>query len=395
MDRREVLLKRILPLLVLVAGGGIAYWLIATEPKPEKESPASPGQMVETTVATRTREQITIRAQGTVVPARSVNVQARVAGEIIAVNPDLKPGGVLREGAPLVTIDPADFKLLVARRETELSEARAQLALEQGRQDVAQEEWALFRKEFATDAQAPGLALREPQRAAAEAQVARAQAALDQARLELARTRVTAPFHALVLEESAAEGQYVQPPQSIAQLVGADRFWVRAVVPPDQIGYIDIPSAPGEKGSPVEVLLELGPDLRRFDGYVSRLEGRLDEQSRLARLIVTVPNPLGAGGAGAGADFPLLLNAYVTVVIAAQETLDAFVVPRAALHAGNQAYVFDDGRLRIRTLDIAWERENAMLVRAGLEEGDLLITSNIASPVEGMRLRLAPAKASP
>lgn len=407
MNKKEMLLRRVLPVLVLVIGGILAYALIATQPQPKKIAEKVPGLLVETVAVRKTSEQLNVIAQGTVIPARSVTIQPQVTGTILKVNPSLKPGGILRAGEPMVTIDPADFKLAVAQRETELNEARAQMALEQGRQTIAEDEWKVFKEEFGADVQKPDLALRKPQLASARAKVERAEAALQQAQLQLERTQINAPFHALVVEESAAEGQFVQPQQSIAQLVGADRFWVRASVPPDKIPFIDIPFNDNEKGSPAQVILDLGLEEVRFEGYVSRLEGRVDEQSRMAQLIITIPEPLGAFAQDPAQEesglssqkFPLLLNAYVDVVIQGAQSIEVFAVPRSALHEGNKVYVYEDGKsngeLRIRTLDIVWERQDEVLARAGLQEGDRLITSSIPAPVEGMRLRLAAAAEAP
>lgn len=400
MNKEEMLLRRVLPLLVLLAGGALAYWLVATAPKPQRTETKTQGALVKTITVRKTLEELNVSVQGTVVPARRVNVLPQVSGTILTVNPELKPGGILREGERMITIDPADFRLAVEQRETELKEARAQLALEQGRQTVAQSEWELFKEEFDVAAQEPELALREPQLASARARVSRAEAALKAARLQLQRTQIDAPFHALVVEESAAEGQFVQPQQSIAQLVGAERFWVRTYVQPDKIPFIDIPLGEGSKGSSAQVLLDLGSEQIRFDGYVSRLEGSLDEQSRMAQLIVTIPDPLGLRAKSSAKTrkdrekFPLLLNAYVNVLIQAEQPAEVFVIPRSAVHGGNKVYIYDGGddggKLRVRELDILWERRDAVLARSGLEEGDRLITSNLSSPIAGMPLRLAP-----
>jgi RND family efflux transporter MFP subunit len=398
MNKKTLLPKRLLPLAVLLIGAAIAWWLVSTSPEPKKSEKKPPGVLVETIVVSKETEQLRVHVQGTVVPARRVTVLPQVSGRILSVHPSLQPGGILREGERMITIDPSDFRLAMEQRETELKEARAQLELEQGRRSVAQSEWELFKEEFKEGLdmpeQKPELALREPQLAAARARVSRAEAAVKAARLQLERTQIDAPFHALVLEESAAEGQFVSPQQSIAQLVGADRFWVRTAVQPERIPYIDIPLDDSRKGSPAEVVLDLGAEEVRFDGYVSRLEGRLDEQSRMAQLIVTIPDPLGARteqprGDDAKEKFPLLLNAYVDVIIEAGKPVEVFVVPRTAVRGGNQVYVYDNGRLRIRKLDILWERQDAVLARGGLQEGEQLIVSNLSSPVQGMALRLA------
>jgi hypothetical protein len=58
-----------------------------------------------------------------------------------------------------------------------------------------------------------------------------------------------------------------------------------------------------------------------------------------------------------------------------------------------------DGKLEIRPVEIAWRRPADVLVTAGLEAGDKLVTSTIPAPVAGMTLRARgeteQAKASP
>jgi len=322
---------------------------------------------------------------GLVVPARAVTLQPRVAGQIIGVMADLEPGGIVEADSTIVTIDPADYELAVRQREADLAERRAQLASQQVDFESRRrlhEDRVISTTEFAAAEAAHESAL---------AQVANAEAALERARLDLSRTSVTVPFDALVVEENSEIGAMAGTSTDLAELVGIDRFWVELSVPVDDLKWIELPH--GDKpGS--EVLLSdpaaWGPDEHRT-GRIVRFTSSVDEQSRMATLLVEVMDPLGRTPENEGAP-SLLIGSYLRGDIMGRVVPDTVAIDRRHLRSGNSAWVMDeDGRLQIRDVEIAWRGPDEVYVADGLEEGDLLVTSNLPTPVEGMRLRTSSA----
>lgn len=395
-SRKQHRLTVILPLAIIGIGGLISFWLVASSPETEKRQRQQQGLQVKTRMIERREHRLEVHAQGNVVPAKQIRLHPQVSGMVLTVHPNLAPGGIIRKGEQLVQIDPADYRLAVKQRQSERKEASAAFALEQGRHDVAEEEWELFDRQFEQPAPGTaGLALREPQLQSAKARLQRAQASLQQARLQLERTSMPAPFDALVVEESVDEGQQVQPQQAIATLVGAHQFWVRVSVPPAKIHAIDIPDSDARGGATAEVVLDLGGKEHRYQGQVIRMEGGLEPRSRMAQLIVAVDDPLGLHDAmrePKTQHFPLLLDAYVDVIINGAQPVQATAVPREAIHNGDEVYIYRDGKLEIRKPEFIWEREEEVLVGTGLRETERVIISPIPAPVEGMSLRQADAQ---
>ena len=101
------------------------------------------------------------------------------------------------KGDLLLRIDPADFENAVSISKSELEQAEASLAIEEGRQSLAKKELALL--EGTIDEINRALVLREPQIASIRAEVNAAQAAVERAQLDLDRTSVFAPFDAQIL----------------------------------------------------------------------------------------------------------------------------------------------------------------------------------------------------
>ncbi len=376
--------------LVLAFGLVVARAIIQARPEAALRSPDDSGVLVEVAEVKRLPRRIDIEAQGTVLPAQRVVVQPQVSGRIAFVMPQLAPGTLLREGDVIFAIEDADFRLAVARATAAVAEAAAQLELEQGRGRVAEREWELFRNELDVEQMEASLALREPQLRSRLSAVHTTRAALARARLDLERTVVRSPFNAVVLAESIEVGQTVTPQSQAVNLAGTDAFWVRAAVRTDELEQLRVPGLHGDvEGS--RALVRLDPETDDvLPGRVVRLLGDLDTAGRMARVLVEVEDPLGLGrGAGGPAGRGLLLlDSYVDLLLEGGTIRDLFEVPRDWLQEGEHLWMYQGDELERRPVDVAWRFEDSVLIETGLTEGDLVVTSRIATPIEGMKLRL-------
>ncbi len=390
---KAVMARLALVVLVLVVGLVVAAAIIANRPEAEQARPEDAGVLVEVAEVRRLPRRIDIEAQGTVVPARRVIVKPQVGGRIVYAAPDLAPGTILREGDPIFSIEDADFKLTVARATAALTEAAAQLQLEQGRGRVAEREWELFENELSDEQKEASLALREPQLRSRLSAVQTARANLAQARLDLERTVVRSPFNAVVLAETIEVGEAVTPQSETVTLVGTDTFWVRAAVRTDELDQLRVPGLQGAvRGS--EALVRLDPESGAVRaGRVVRLLGDLDTAGRMARVLVEVDDPLGldraAAEAAGGGRGLLLLDSYVDLLLEGAEVRDLFEVPRDWLHDGKQLWIYDEESLETRPVEVVWRFEDSVCIDAGLSDGDLVVTSRLATPIDGMKLRVA------
>ncbi len=151
-----------------------------------------------------------------------------------------------------------------------------------------------------------------------------------------------------------------------------------------QLALIRLPDGEGGGGAAAEVVLTDG---RKRQGRVIRRLPDLETGARMARVIVEVRDPLGLFMKG---EAPLLLQDYVRVRIEGTELRDVYPIPRTALRDGRVVWLLDgDSRLRLSPVETVWGGETKVLVRGRLPEGARVITSGLAAPVEGMRLRLS------
>jgi multidrug efflux pump subunit AcrA (membrane-fusion protein) len=270
-----------------------------------------------------------------------------------------------------------------------VAQAQYEVKLEQGAQEIARHEWKLLGVEETASEQDRELALRKPHLIKANAALEAANAGLREAKLDLERTTIIAPFNAIVKTESVDIGAQVTPQSQLGTLVGTDEYWVRAAVPVDQLGWIRFPGADGEGGSTATIRQQLGTDVHNdWTGRVVRLMGDLEPEGRMARVLVSVQDPLRLSS-GEKAGLPLLIGSYVSVVIEGREVRDVIPVPRTALRDGDSVWIMNDqNKLEICHVNVVWRSRDTVWVRDGIEPGQRLVVTDLPAPVEGMGLTL-------
>ncbi|WP_421903107.1 efflux RND transporter periplasmic adaptor subunit [Maridesulfovibrio sp.] len=383
---KQIGLKGLLPLIIVVGAVIGAKALIATKPVAKKKAPVVSAPLVNVSVLEVKDFQVSTPVMGTVEAAREINLEPQVSGKVISVSDSFIPGGYFEKGAEVLRIDPLDYELAVKQQEAVVTEAEYNLKLESGQQRVAGREWKLLKKSSGGTMQEAELALRKPHLQKAQADLSSAKAKLKQARIDLARTRVKAPFACMIVSKSADLGAHLSLNETIASLVGTDEFWVLVSVPVDRLESIDIPSAENSfKGSKALVRMGSGKTAVEREGQVLRLLPSLESKGRMARIIVSVKDPLNLKG---GEVRPLLLGSYVNVYIDSGMLEKVIAIPRTAFRDNNTIWIMKEGSLLdIRTVDPIWRDQGYVYLNTGVADGEKLVVTDISAPLQNMKLR--------
>lgn len=370
---RKIIVSTLSVILVL-ASLVVARILIRTAPRAERKQPPKMAPLVDTERLQASGQTVVLQLTGIVMPAEDILLRARVSGEIVAMAPEFIDGGHLEQGTEILCIDPVDYELALADAQAQLEQARFNYKLELGRQDVARREWELLKTGDASELEKE-LALRIPHLAASKAALEAAESALEKAKLNLARTRIHAPFDAVVLERRINIGSQASLQDVLAHLAGTDSYWVQVSIPVDRLDWIEIP------GSAARIISNSGA-VR--DGRVIRLLGDLEEKGRMARLLVEVRDPLCILPEQAGQK-SLLLGEYVRTEISGRRLEQVFTIPRKALRENSAVWIAgEDGRLDIRHAEVLWRDAEQVIIRDGFRDGERLIVSDLTAPVPGM-----------
>ena len=386
-------LRLLLPTIVVIAAVAVAAWLLQTGPQAKPRPKVRNATIVDVRPVKFDRQATTISVMGTVIPKREVILKPQVSGRIISMSDKLIPGGRVAKDEPLLTIDPSDYQLAVQQLASEVARVEADWQIELGRQRVARKEYELL-GETVTDEE-KALMLREPQLANIKAVLDATKARLEQARLDLQRTVVTAPFNAVVISREIDLGTSVSPSATLATLVGSDSYWIDALVPSSLLKWISTGQEGRADGSQVRVYDSAAWGAAQYRaGRVLGLTAMVEEQGRMAKLLVEIPDPL-ALRTGAKGQPELLLGSYVRAEIDGASVPQAALVERDLVRDGSRLWIMDErNTLDIRPVEIAFRGQEYVLVTGGIREGERLITSNLPSPVEGMSLRTMAAESA-
>lgn len=380
--------------LVLLVAAAVLVVVFSTEPTATRGGAVKQTAMlVEVTPVERGAFRPVFVVTGTVEPAQEVELRARVSGKVVELAPSFTPGGFVEKGDMLLRVDSADYRNALSQEESELGQALLNLELELGQQSIAREEFGLV--EGTVSEQAETLSLRKPQLNAALTRVEAARAAVRQAKLEIGRTRIEAPFDAHVLERAANVGSQVSPEQSLGRLVGIAEYWVIAAVPLDRLRWLSVPQAPEGEGSQVQIRNRVAwPEGVTRRGSIKQLIGALDTETRLAPLVISIPDPL-ARSEQTPDDAPrLIVGEFVEARLEGERIDDVVRLERDYVRKNDTAWVMKDDALEIRQLTITLRDARYAYVAEGLDEGDRVVTTNLSSVTAGAPLRVESAEAA-
>lgn len=377
----------LIPLAVLLGAVLGARALILAKPEIPKATRREDPVFVELMQLERSDRRLEVKAFGTVVPHRELEVQNQVMGRVTQQHPGLVEGGLVPAGAELVRIDDRDYRFEVEQAEARVRTAEAQLEVEMGRQAIAKREFELLKETVQQNQADERLALRKPFLMQREADLAAARSALSFRKTQLERTVIKAPFAGLVIEEQVEPDRLLTMGARLGRIVATDVFRVVVTLPMGDLDQVALPDAEGAGGSPVTVSLDLGRGREAtWPGRVVKVLGQVSQAGRLARVMVLVDDPLGLEAAHAGRQ-RLLLGSYVQVAIGGPAIEGVYAIPRGALRLGDVVWAMgENDRLEVLPVTIARRTATEVWISEGLEGDERIVTSALAVAAEGLLL---------
>lgn len=370
--------------LILLIAGAIAFYFVFNPKISEKdEQDKDVTVFVETQVFDKGSYPVVIQAMGRIVPAREVLLKAQVSGEVLSVSDAFIPGGYFAEGAPILNIDPSDYELNVKAQEAVLQQAQAALRLEKGQQAIARDELKILERTTGRKLANKDLALRRPQLEQARADIASAQASLDIAKLNLERTALKAPFNSIVTVRNTNVGNVINTGEHLATLVDVDEYWIEAEIPVHDLRWINT----SDHRYHADILEPRSP--RKRTGYVKRITGIVDENSRLARVLVGVADPLlRLNNDNADTAFILNLYDFVRLKITGNTLHNIYRLPQNLVRDGDVVWIYNDGKLDILPVNIVREDREYTYIDTQIAPHAAIITSDLLTPIHGMDISL-------
>lgn len=378
---------------ILLAGVAITTLIFSTEPEAETEgATVQTAMLVDVTEVEEGTFEPVIVATGTVQPVEDVLLSPLVSGQIIKRDPAFTPGGFVKKNEVLLQIDPSDYRNTLDLRKSELMQSQTTLDTEMGRQQIASQDLQLIVDDslFGSNPlseEERQLVLRKPQLSAVKATIEASKASMKQAQLNLERTTIRAPFDAHILTQNVTTGSQVSQGDNLGRIVGTDYYWVNATVPVSKLQWLKFPQDNSEKGSPVRIENSTTWPKGTFrQGYLDRQIGALDGQTRLARVLVRVEDPLAQNDTTKNKS-KLIIGSFVEVFINASPIKNVVRLNKDHIRSSETVWVMKDDKLEIRQVDISLTDDEYAYISSGLENGDKVVTTDLSTVSNGIGLR--------
>ncbi|WP_313904106.1 efflux RND transporter periplasmic adaptor subunit [Thalassotalea sp. PS06] len=369
-------IKRImLPIVIIVAGVGSLMGLSSMREPPEEKPQEEVVPIVAVKDVTLGSLSLDVSSYGVMLPKYETQLIAQVSGQIVELSDTFVRGGFVEKGQLLAQIDPSDYEAALVDAEANLASAQAALELEKAQGKVAEREWQRIKDTSPTE-----LSLRKPQLAQEMARVKAAEAAVKRARRNLDRTKIIAPYHALISDRTVGLGAVVGMGNPMGTIMSVDTGEIRLPVANNQLRFLNEQGV----GSTVNLMSDqVGKD-SSWQGTIVRSEGVIDNQSRMSYLVVEVNDPYGLKEDKT----PLKFGTYLNATIEGIKISDAAIIPRHLVQDKKIAIMNNNDELEYRAIKIMRQQGKSVVVNQGLHNGDRIITSAMDYPLPGMKLAL-------
>jgi len=201
---------------------------------------------------------------------------------------------------------------------------------------------------------------------------------LEQSRTIKKNLHIHSPFHGIIVDIGAREGQFVTPQTELYLMADLSRVWVYADIYEQDLPWVAV--------GDVATMEVTGIPGERFEGRITYIYPYLESKSRTIKVRLEFVNP----------GLRLKPDMYANVTIAADPRDAAIVVPSEAIvRSGNREQIFidlGDGKFEPREVTTGVAADGLTQILDGVDEGERVVTSSQFLIDSESKLREATAK---
>jgi multidrug efflux system membrane fusion protein len=309
---------------------------------------------------------------GAITPINTITIKSRVDGQLISVH--FKEGDEVKQGDPLIDIDPHPYQAVVEQTEGQLQRDEALLAnarVDQTRYTTLLAQDAIPEQQLATQQ-----ALVKQY----EGTVKNDQGLLDAAKVNLGYTHIVAPISGVVGLRLVDPGNIVHASDANGMLVLTQLQPISVIftVAEDQLAPIVQKVRAGQKLAVDAYDRELKNKIAT--GYLATLDNEIDQTTGTLKLRAIFPNDNRA----------LFPNQFVNARLLLQEKTGATLLQSAAIQRNAQnTYVYlikPDQTVTIRNVTTGTTEAAQTEITSGLAPNDLVVMTGVDKLEEGSKV---------
>lgn len=407
----KFMIKFFIPLLILGAGFAGFNYLKSTKEVPTPKPPEERSWNVSALQAELKPVQAQFKLYGSLIAARSVDLRALVAGEVVEVSENLQEGAEVIQGEVLLVIDPFEYEAAMTERRASLLEARAKLdefrakdksdrlmlardreILELDEKNVTRSEklkkkgnisdraldtaiTTLNRQKQTVEQRESQLKIQQAKITQQQAVISRLEVNLKRAERDLRNTQLKAPFSGYLENITAELGKRVDNRDQVASLVDSKEYEVKFQLPGKSYG--SLLSTPEKViGRKVKIVWTSSGEKYAFDGTIKRIGSQIvSDTGGIEIFAVLDPSE----------SLKLIRpGAFVEVHAPGPVFDNSVLVPEQAVFEDKYVYVIEESRLVKRAIQIEFQQGVNHIITGNLKSGDKILTTRFAEVGPGI-----------
>lgn len=287
---------------------------------------------------------------GSILANEEVELRSEISGKIVQIL--FKEGAYVNKGDLLVKINDADLQAQLRKAESKVKlvedREERQRQLVQG-QMISQEDYESTLNDL---------------------QASKAEYDLIQAQID--KTEIKAPFSGIIGLREVSEGSFVTTSTVIARLQNLSNLKIDFAIPQKYADEVKI----GD-----ELTFTLSSSENEYIAKIYAIEPKIDPSTRTLKLRAVCSSSYKN----------LFPGAFVNVQLIIKESDNAILIPTVAVVPelkGQSVYVYNNGTVNTRKIDLGVRKANSVQIVSGLSEGDTVITSGILQIRPGAKVKI-------
>ena len=346
----------LIPLTILIGAVLLVAFLIKTKPETKQSQPSKIIPRVEVLQVKTATHTPWIESFGTVRSYYETDLSSLSGGEVIKVSPRFQAGESVSKGEVLLEVNTADYVANLAKQKAAVATAKQNLLSEEAHARIAKNNWLSSGR---TLEKATPYTLRTPHVEAAKSLLESAKAALVQAELDLTRTKVVAPYDAIIQTRSVSPGEVINSGAgfgagtSLGRIIARNKAEVRLPLTPGEVKQLKLPLAfrhpqnPRIKATDANEINKTHEALdvhlsspaypgSHWIGKITRTEVSIDPTNQVVFVVAEIDHPFDTPGTA-----PLPIGTFVKTRIQGKVLKNTLELPESAIIDDQYIWVTD------------------------------------------------------
>ncbi len=380
MENRNKKVQIFIVFLLIICGILFLLLMKLLKPEIEKKAPVIYFPKAFVIKSEIISHNVIVKGHGSVKPLNEIQIIPETSGKIVYVSENFINGGIFKKGEVLLKIDPVDYQLTVQSADARVKDSEMRFSLANQESEVAKEEW--YQVHNKSNRKISSLVAKTPQLEAARAKLKADKAELKRAKLKLERCIIRAPFNGRVHLKKTDKGQFVSPGQIIGTIFSTDIVEISISLEDKDLFWLSVPGfTTDSEGSTAKIYSRIAGINKVWNGRIVRSEGKIDENTRMIKVVIRVENPYIERP-------PLAVGLFVNIEIKGRKIENCVIIPRTALRGEKNVWIVgDDNILKFKKVEVAKSYGNNYLISSGIKNGDNIVVSKLRVVSDGMKVK--------